>query len=80
MRYVDKLRPPMRQLVYEFGLLIVADMIDEGYSDADALRSVLEQWRSTRQEKWLATNYVNPPTGRSMRRNFERALGDGENR
>jgi hypothetical protein len=80
MAYVDKLKPGMRELVYEFGLLIVSEMVADGYRDPDALRPVLETWRSRRQQEWLSTNYITRNTGSNMRRIYERALADGQGR
>ena len=78
MAWVDRLKPEMRELVYTFGLVIVADMYGDGHTRAAELRPILESWRSRRQEEWLATNYIANRTGRSMRRIYERALGNGE--
>ena len=48
----------MRALVREFGFVIVAQMMDEGYTNAAELRPMLETWRERRQEQWLATDYL----------------------
>jgi hypothetical protein len=80
MDYVDGLSPAFRKLVYEFGLIIVSNMISEGYTRPAQLKSILEAWRSRRQEEWLATDYIMPATSRSMQRIYERALGNGEGR
>jgi hypothetical protein len=58
MRAVDKLSPPFRDLVHEFGLVIVAGMINDGYDDPAELRRALETWRERRQQEWLATDYI----------------------
>lgn len=60
MSHIDRMSPGMRALVREFGYVIVSEMMNEGYYDADDLRPVLETWRERRQEQWLATNYVVP--------------------
>ena len=78
MAWVDKRTPAMRALIHEFGLVVVADMYTDGHTRAAELRPILESWRSRRQEEWLATNYIANRTGRSMRRIYERALGNGE--
>ena len=59
MRAVDSLKPVFRDLVHEFGLVIVAGMINDGYDDPVELRRALETWRERRQSEWLATDYLN---------------------
>jgi hypothetical protein len=66
MAVMDSLPRRMRELVHEFGLVIVAEMIDEGYYDPEALRDMLETWRERRQAQWLATDYVTKRTARSI--------------
>ena len=58
MRAVDNLKPAFRDLVHEFGLVIVAGMINDGYDDPIELRRTLETWRERRQSEWLATDYI----------------------
>jgi hypothetical protein len=78
MKSIDKLKPGMRALVHEFGAVIVGEMIGDGYHDAAALRPVLEQWRSKRQQEWLNTDYITHRP--NMSRHILRALGDGKGR
>ena len=62
MAFVDKLAPPMRALVHEFGVQIVHDMFADGHRDAAKLRDELEPWRVRQQDKWLAEiPYVRAP-------------------
>ena len=58
MRYVDGLSRHMRALVHEYGITIVAAMIDDGYTEPSELWMLLQGWRERRQEQWLATDYV----------------------
>jgi len=58
MKFVDALKPPMRELVHTFGAQIVSDMIADGHRDAAVLREELETWRERQQEAWLATDYI----------------------
>jgi hypothetical protein len=51
MGFVDRLQPAMRELVYEFGVSIVAEMVSEGHRDASTLRPILEGWRARRQQQ-----------------------------
>jgi hypothetical protein len=60
MAAVDQLPSAFRPLVYEYGLVIVVNMFNEGYEDAAELRPILENWRERRQQQWLATDYVTP--------------------
>ena len=53
MKAVDRMSAPMRALVHEYGFRIVHEMRAEGYTNAKALRLILEQWRRRRQEEWL---------------------------
>jgi hypothetical protein len=64
MRAVDSLKPAFRDLVHEFGLVIVAGMINDGYDDPVELRRALETWRERRQREWLETDYVNEKIAR----------------
>lgn len=57
MSTIDLMPLPMRLLVYEFGFKIVWAMIEDGYNNADELRSLLETWRQRKQDEWLATDY-----------------------
>jgi len=54
MEFVDRLKPAMRALVYEFGFDVVHGMLGDGWSDADKLRAELEAWRERRQGEWLS--------------------------
>jgi hypothetical protein len=66
MRAVDKLSPAFRDLVHEFGLVIVAGMINDGYDNPAELRLVLETWRERRQSEWLMTDYITKKTAKSF--------------
>lgn len=66
MAVMDSLPHQMRALVHEFGLVIVCEMVDDGYHDAAELRDLLETWRERRQAQWLATDYVTKRTARSI--------------
>lgn len=66
MHWIDSLNRPMRALVHEFGVTIVAAMVEEGYTNAAELRDILEVWRDRRQEQWLATNYITKKTARQI--------------
>jgi DnaJ-domain-containing protein 1 len=66
MRAVDSLSPAFRDLVHEFGLVIVAAMINDGYDNPVELRQVLETWRARRQSEWLATDYISSKTANSF--------------
>lgn len=54
MAFVDRLTPPMRALVHEFGVQIVHDMFVDGHRDAEKLRAELEPWRDKRQDQWFS--------------------------
>lgn len=54
MRSMDRLSPPWRALIHEFGWSIVRDMRLDGHCDAAKLREDLIAWRKCRQEAWLA--------------------------
>jgi hypothetical protein len=56
MKAVDCMSEPMRALVHEYGFRIVHEMCAEGYTNAAALRPILEGWRRRRQEEWLLVN------------------------
>jgi N-methylhydantoinase B/oxoprolinase/acetone carboxylase alpha subunit len=58
MAAVDQLPAEFRPLVYEYGLVIVVRMWNDGYEDAEALRPVLETWRQRRQAQWMSTDYI----------------------
>jgi hypothetical protein len=66
MRAVDRLSPAFRDLVHEFGLVIVAGMINDGYDDPVELRRALETWRDRRQSEWLMTDYITNKTAKSF--------------
>lgn len=66
MRAVDSLSSDFRALVHEFGLVIVAKMINDGYENAQELRGLLETWRERRQQQWLTTDYVTAKTAQSF--------------
>lgn len=53
MAAVDAMPADFRALVHDFGAAIVTRMRHDGYRDADELRSVLETWRTRRQQQWL---------------------------
>lgn len=56
MSHLDRMRPAMRQLVHEFGFVIVTKMLEHagGSVDAESLRADLEAWRERRQEQLLS--------------------------
>ena len=54
MKFVDGLKPPMRELVREFGVEVVHGMFLDGWRDAEKLRPELEAWRERQQERWLS--------------------------
>ncbi len=58
MAQIDAMRPEFRALVHEYGFVMVAGMINDGYDDPLALREALETWRERRQKQWLATDFV----------------------
>lgn len=63
MAAVDRLSQEWRQLVHEFGIAIVSEVMPEAQDVHDA-RAMLEYWRAQRQARWLATNYVTKKTFR----------------
>lgn len=73
MARVDRLRPALRALVHDYGVNAVGEMIGEGYTDPEAMRSQLEAGRMSRQQKWFETDYITAKSGRSI----DRAMGDG---
>lgn len=72
MATVDDLAKEQRELVYEYGLTIVAGLIEEGCSESEQLAEVLAIWRERRQAQWLATDYIKPRRDR-IAAAFERA-------
>jgi hypothetical protein len=50
----DCLPRPWRDLVNDFGWIIVRDMRLDGHRNAVKLRQELEAWRERQQERWLA--------------------------
>lgn len=54
MAAMDKLARPWRDLINEFGFVIVRDMRNDGHRDAAKLREELEAWRVRQQGAWLA--------------------------
>jgi hypothetical protein len=54
MARIDRLPRNWRELVHEFGWIIVRDMMRDGHRDAAKLREGLEVWRERQQERWLA--------------------------
>lgn len=54
MQFVDRLKPAMRALVYEYDFNIVYGMFADGWRDAAKLEPELIAWRERRQEQWLA--------------------------
>lgn len=54
MEFVDRLKPPMRALVHEFGVDVVHGMFVDGHRDPVKLREELAAWRERQQERWLA--------------------------
>lgn len=53
MTIMDRMSRPMRSLVHLYGFAIVYAMRQEGYTNAKALRPVLETWRQRRQQELL---------------------------
>lgn len=66
MAAIDGMSKGMRDLVREFGLVIVSAMIDDGYHNAKELRPILVEWRRRRQEEWLATDFIVKKTARQV--------------
>lgn len=66
MQSIDRLSKPMRDLVREYGHMIVSAMIDDGYRNARELKPLLETWRERRQEQWLDTQYFTSRSARSI--------------
>jgi len=66
MAAVDQLPQSFRPLVYEYGLVIVVQMWNDGYTDAATLHPMLETWRQRRQAQWMATDYITAKSARSM--------------
>jgi hypothetical protein len=63
MRTMDeRVTPEWRSLMHEYGFVIVAKMLDEGYRNAAAARDELEIWRDRQQERWLRTDFVGKST------------------
>jgi hypothetical protein len=60
MHAIDNLSAAMRDVVYEFGIAIVASMINDGYDDPAELRRILDTRRWRMQEQWLATDHITP--------------------
>jgi hypothetical protein len=54
MEFVDRLKPDMRALLYEYDFNIVHGMFAEGWHEAEKLHPELVTWRNRRQEDWLA--------------------------
>lgn len=54
MERLDRMPGPWRELVYDFGWVIVSEMIADGHRNAAQLREELETWRERQQAKWLA--------------------------
>jgi hypothetical protein len=49
----DRLPRPWRDLVNDFGWIIVRDMRADGHHNAAKLREELEAWRERQQAAWL---------------------------
>ena len=75
MAYVDSLSKPMRDLVREYGLKIVSDMIAEDYTKPDELADLLETWRERRQEQWLDTTYITSETAKEIADRIQSKIG-----
>jgi len=58
----ERVTPEWRALMHEYGFVIVAKMLDEGYRNAAGAREELEVWRDRCQERWLRTDYVGKTT------------------
>ncbi len=50
----DRLPRPWRDLINDFGWIIVRDMRLDGHRNATKLREELDAWRERQQERWLA--------------------------
>jgi hypothetical protein len=57
MKAIDQLPKDVRDLVYEYGLVAVANYYNEGMRGRDLAR-VLKAHRCTLQNKWLSTDYL----------------------
>jgi hypothetical protein len=62
MAELDRMPRAWRDLINEFGWIIVREMRLDGHRDAVALREELIAWRERRQEAWLA-KIPYPPLG-----------------
>lgn len=67
---IDNWPKALRELVYEYGFVIVEAMVDDGYSNPRELRGYLETWRSRRQEGWLASDYITERVVRGFKDHF----------
>jgi hypothetical protein len=54
MLFVDRLKPAMRALLYEYDYTILHGMFADGWHDPEKLTPELIAWRERRQEAWLA--------------------------
>jgi hypothetical protein len=54
MAEIESLPRAWRDLVREFGWVIVRDMRADGHRNAAKLREELDAWRERQQEHWLA--------------------------
>ncbi len=54
MAAIESLPRAWRDLVREFGWVIVRDMRLDGHHEAAKLREELDAWRERQQERWLA--------------------------
>jgi len=70
MEAIDQLPKSFRPLVYEFGVVIVVAMWNDGYRDSRELRGVLEARRDRLQREWLATEYVTPAIAEKIKGAF----------
>jgi len=66
MAAADRLPAEWRALVHEYGLVIVLALWDEGHRDASEVEPMLQSWRESRQDQWLATDYITAKTRRSF--------------
>lgn len=70
---IDSQPKAIRALVHEFGVSIVARMLDDGYTNAKELRDILRVWRDRRQDELLKLEVITEKVAAA----FKRAVGRG---
>jgi len=70
MARADALPKAYRDLIHEFGFVIVTAILDDcdgSWPPPDELEFQLEMWRHRRQQEWLATDYFTKAMANSLR-------------